>query len=96
MTVRRTVVNVRDCMVEFRVTRTFEELLLELRLCDLDLDGLVDLLVVAALVVCVVFDRRGEEGVDECGLSEARLASNLRSAVSIWPASVVGGGIPLS
>jgi len=35
------------------------------------------LLVVSALVVGVVLDGGGEEGVDEGGLSEARFASNL-------------------
>lgn len=56
---------------------TLEELLLQLGLGDLDLDGLVDLLLVAALVVCIVLDGGGEEGVDEGGLAQARLASNL-------------------
>lgn len=37
-----------------------EELLLKLGLCDLNLDSLVDLLVVTALVVGVVFDGGGE------------------------------------
>lgn len=46
-----------------------EELLLELGLCDFNLDRLVNLLLVAASVVCVVFDRGGEEGVDEGRLS---------------------------
>jgi hypothetical protein len=55
---------------------TLEELLLELGLGDLDLDGLVDLLCVAAAVVGVVLDGGGEKGVDEGGLAEARLASN--------------------
>jgi hypothetical protein len=54
-----------------------EELLLELGLCDFDLDRLVHLLVVAALVVGVVLDRRGEERVDEGGFAEARLAGDL-------------------
>jgi len=52
-----------------------EELLLELGLGDLDLDGLVDLLCVTAAVVGVVLDGGGEKGVDEGGLAEARLAS---------------------
>ena len=56
--------------------RTLEELLLELSLCDFDLDGLVDLLLVAPLVVGIVLDGRGEQRVDEGGLSEAGLASN--------------------
>jgi hypothetical protein len=56
---------------------TFEELLFKLRLGDLNLDSLVDLLVVPALVVGVVLNRGGEEGVDEGRLSETGLASNL-------------------
>jgi len=58
---------------------TLEELLLELGLCDLDFDGLVDLLCVSALVIGVVLNGGGEEGVDECSLSESRFASNLLS-----------------
>lgn len=58
-------------------SRTLEELLLELSLGDLDLDGLVDLLLVTALVVGIVLDGGREQGVDEGGLSKARLASNL-------------------
>ena len=57
---------------------TLEELLLELGLGDLDLDGLVDLLRMTAAVVGVVLDGGGEEGVDEGSLSETRLASNLQ------------------
>jgi hypothetical protein len=60
-----------------RSLHTLEELLLQLGLGDLDLDGLVYLLLVAALVIRVVLDGRGEEGVDKGGLSEAGLASNL-------------------
>ena len=56
---------------------TLEELLLKLSLGDLNLNGLVDLLLVAALVVGIVLDRGREESVDEGGLSKARLASNL-------------------
>lgn len=66
-----------------RRMHTLEELLLQLGLGDLDLDGLVDLLLVAALVVGVVLDRGGEEGVDKGGLSESRLASNLSSLVLV-------------
>jgi hypothetical protein len=54
-----------------------EELLLKLGLCDLNLDRLVHLLVVASLVVGVVLDGGGEEGVDEGRLAEARLAGDL-------------------
>lgn len=63
---------------------TLEELLLELGLGDLDLDGLVNLLLVAALVVGIVLDGGGEEGVDECSLAETRLASNLDMMRSVW------------
>lgn len=56
---------------------TLEELLLKLGLCDLNLDGLVNLLLVSSLVVGVVLDGGREQGVNEGGLSEARLASNL-------------------
>lgn len=58
---------------------TLEELLLQLGLGDLDLDGLVNLLLVAALVVGIVLDGGGEERVDEGGLSQSGLASNLKS-----------------
>jgi hypothetical protein len=37
---------------------------------------------VAALVVCVVLDGGGEEGVDEGGLAKARLARNLKGGES--------------
>lgn len=56
---------------------TLEELLLQLGLCDLNLDGLVNLLRVTALVIGIVLNGGREEGVDEGGLSESRLASNL-------------------
>ena len=59
------------------VVPTLEELLLKLSLGNLNLDSLVDLLLVALLVVGIVLDGGGEEGVDECGLAQARLASNL-------------------
>jgi hypothetical protein len=35
---------------------TLEEFLLQFSLCDLDLNGLVDLLRMSAFVVCVVLD----------------------------------------
>lgn len=57
--------------------RTLEELLLQLGLGDLDLDGLVDLLLVAALVIGIVLDGSREKSVDESSLAKARLASNL-------------------
>lgn len=56
---------------------TLEELLLELSLGDLDFDGLVNLLLVAALVVGIVLDGGREKSVDEGSLSKAGLASNL-------------------
>lgn len=61
----------------FRPRPTLEELLLQFSLRDLDLDGLVDLLLMSPLVVGIVLDGRGEEGVDEGRLAEARFASNL-------------------
>lgn len=56
---------------------TLEELLLKLSLGNLDLNRLIDLLLVAALVIGVVLDGGGEQGVDEGRLSQAGLASNL-------------------
>lgn len=50
---------------------TFEELFLELGLGDLDLDGAVNLLLVAALVVGVVFNGGGKQSVDEGSLSQS-------------------------
>jgi len=86
MTVRRTengvLVNAnatrsyRDQLYIFVLALTLEELLLQLGLGDLDLDGLVDLLGVTAAVVGVVLDGGGEEGVDKGGLAQARLAGN--------------------
>lgn len=56
---------------------TFEKLLFELRLGDLNLNGLVDLLSVSALVVGIVLDGSREKCVDECSLSQSRFSSNL-------------------
>ena len=56
---------------------TLEELLLKLGLGDLNLNGLVNLLLVATLVVGVVLDGGGEKSVDEGSLAQARLAGNL-------------------
>jgi hypothetical protein len=50
---------------------TFEELLLQLSLGNLNLDRLVHLLHVSALVVGIILNRGREEGVDEGRLSEA-------------------------
>ena len=66
-------------LVAFQAAHTLEELLLELSLGDLDLDGLVHLLVVSSLVVGIVLDGGREEGVDECCLSKTGLASNLHA-----------------
>ena len=54
---------------------TLEELLFQLGLCDLNLHSLVNLFLMTAAVIGVVLDGGGEEGVDEGGLAQARLAS---------------------
>ena len=56
---------------------TFEEFLFQLGLCDLNLNGLIHLFSVSALMVCIIFDCGGEEGVDKGRLSQSRLASYL-------------------
>ena len=61
-----------------RVKHTLEELLLKLGLGDLDLDGLVHLLLMTLLMVGIVLDGGGEKGVDEGCLSQSRLASDLQ------------------
>jgi hypothetical protein len=48
---------------------TFEEFLFQLRFCNLNLNSLVHLLCVSALVVCIVLDRGGKECVDKGCLS---------------------------
>ena len=48
---------------------TFEELLLQLSLCDLNLHRLVNLLCMSSLVILIVLDRCGEKGVDESSLA---------------------------
>ena len=48
---------------------TFEEFLFQLGFRNLDLNGLIDLLCMSALVVCIVLDRGREECVDESRLS---------------------------
>lgn len=78
MTVRRTAAVSQGPVYRGSATRTLEELLLELSLGDLDLNGLVHLLVVSSLVVGIVLDGGREEGVDEGCLSETGLASNLQ------------------
>jgi len=57
---------------------TLEKLLFQLSLGDLDLYSLIHLLGMSTLVIRVVLDSCGEESVDECRLSEARLTSNLQ------------------
>lgn len=92
MTVRRTTILLAlgKLARETWEARTLEELLLELGLGDFNLDSLVDLLLVAALVVGIVLDGGGEEGVDECSLSQARLASNLQLIMSILYFHILG------
>lgn len=53
-----------------------EELLLQLGLGDLNLNGLVNLFGVTSAVVGVVLDGRAEESVDEGCLSQSGLAGN--------------------
>lgn len=53
------------------LAHTLEELLLQLGLGDLNLNGAVDLLLVAALVVGIVLDGGREKGVDEGCLSQS-------------------------
>lgn len=77
MTVRRTAFVSQGFEYERSERCTLEELLLELGLGDLNLDGLVHLLVVSSLVVGIVLDGGREESVDEGCLSETGLASNL-------------------
>jgi len=64
-------------MIPTEVMSTFEELLLKFSLGDFNLNRLVDLLSMSALVVRIVLDRRREEGVDECSLSQTRFSSDL-------------------
>lgn len=71
--------------------RTLEELLLQLGLCDLDLDGLVDLLLVPALVIGIVLDGGREESVDEGSLAKTRLAGDLSRSWSEMRIAVVDG-----
>lgn len=85
MTVRRTVYSIRGKpRVKWTsvVQQTFEEFLLQLGLCDFDLDRLVHLLRMTAPVVCIVLDGCREKGVDEGCLSQARFASNLERLLS--------------
>lgn len=81
MTVRRTANRVYVNLLTYGIRRgrvfTLEELLLQLGLGYLNLDGLVDLLLMAFLVVGVVLDGGREEGVDEGRLSQTRFTSHL-------------------
>jgi hypothetical protein len=70
--------------------QTLEELLLELGLCDFNLDRLVNLLLMTAAVIGVVLDGGGEERVDEGGLAETRLAGNLQEGQ--WIVDAIGAG----
>ncbi len=83
MTVRRTIPSEVFFHAATLCTLTLEELLLELSLGNLNLHGLVDLLLVPPLVIGIVLDGSREQGVDERRLSQARLASNLE--VSLVP-----------
>jgi hypothetical protein len=60
-----------------RTKPTLEELLFQLSFGNLNLDSLVHLLRMSALVVGVVLDRGREEGVNEGGFSKSGFASNL-------------------
>lgn len=84
MTVRRTDQGISNMtQVTAQVSDgTFEELLLQLCLCDLDLNSLVHLLGMSLLVVGIVLDGGGEQRVDEGGLSQPRLSRNLDAFVS--------------
>lgn len=59
------------------MVQTLEELLLELGLCNLNLNSLVNLLLMTAFVICVVLDGCGEESVDKGSLSETGLSCYL-------------------
>jgi len=69
---------------------TFEELLFQLCLCDLNLDGLIHLLGMSALVIGVVLDGGREKGVDEGRLSKSRFTGNLKLSTSV---SAIHGAI---
>jgi hypothetical protein len=62
---------------------TLEELLFQLGLCDFNLYRLVNLLLMSSLVVGVVLDCGREERIDEGGLSQSGLASNLEEALDL-------------
>jgi hypothetical protein len=49
---------------------TLEELLLELSLCDFDLNSLIHLLCVSAFVIGIVLDGSREKSIDEGRLSK--------------------------
>ena len=74
MTVKRTVEAISPPTFTTRNSgklHTLEELLFQLGLGNLNLNGLVHLLCVAAPMVCVVLDGGREEGVDKGRLPQA-------------------------
>jgi hypothetical protein len=75
---------------------TFEELLFQLGLGNLDLNGLVNLLGMSLLVVGIVFDGGGEQGVDEGSLSQPGFASNLYLSINYCSSvyQLHGKGVP--
>ena len=68
MTVRRTTKVSESSAEAVYICVTFEELLLKLGFCDLDLNSLVNLLLVPTFVIRIIFDSGREESIDECGL----------------------------
>lgn len=66
-------------MAHRTIELTLEEFLLKFSFCDLNLDCLINLLVVSALVIGIVLDRCREESVDKRRLSQPGLSSDLYS-----------------
>jgi hypothetical protein len=64
---------------------TLEEFLLQLGLGYLNLNGLVNLFLVAFLVIGVILNGGREECVDEGRLSQARFTSNLMGGSRVSP-----------
>lgn len=60
------------------VVRTLKKLLFELGLGDFNLNSLVNLLLVPALVIGIVLDRGREESVDKGRLAQAGFTSDLQ------------------
>lgn len=75
---------------------TLEEFLLQLSLCNLDLNGLINLLRMATLVIGIVLDSRREKGVNECGLSQSRFSSNLKQVNRLNTSDIARSKLPLS